>query len=300
MRRGEGVPPEMIRLEGGWFAMGSDDHYPEERPARQVEIAPFLIDSFPVTNGRFAEFVAATGYVTFAERAPDPAAYPDILPEMRHAGSIVFRAPRQIASAPVGPESWWSYVRGACWRSPYGPAGPKAPDSHPVVHVVLEDALAFAKWTGKRLPTEAEMEFAARGGLEGAEYAWGDELAPDGELRANIWLEGFPHRHPRRRRPPYTTPVGAFPPNGYGLYDMIGNVWAWTSTHADGSADGPGCCAKEAPPSPSIHKVLKGGSHLCAPNYCRRYRPAARWFQPTDTSASHVGFRCARSIDAAE
>jgi sulfatase modifying factor 1 len=284
-------------IRGGRFTMGSDDHYPEERPARQTHVAPFLLDATPVTNAAFSKFVAATGFVTFAERSPDPANYPGLLPEMTRAGSIVFQTPRQ-KFGPVGPESWWKFVRGANWMRPYGPNGPKASDDHPVVHVVWEDAAAFAQWAGKRLPTEVEMEFAARGGLESAEYAWGDELLPNDAARANIWLTGFPHSHPRRRRPPYTTSVTAFPANPYGLFDMIGNVWAWTSTYADGSADGPGCCIDGNVTSSSVYKVLKGGSHLCAPDYCQRYRPAARWFQPTDTSTSHVGFRCARSLDS--
>lgn len=217
---------------------------------------------------------------------------------MLEPGSIVFQAPARVAG-PIGPETWWTYVRGANWRVPYGPdAGAARPD-HPVVHVVWEDAAAFADWAGKRLPTEAEAEFAARGGLQGAAYAWGEALTPNGKLMANIWLEGFPFARPERKGPPYTTPVRSFPANGYGLYDMIGNVWEWTSTYADGPQGGKSCCASKAATSPNVMKVLKGGSHLCAPNYCQRYRPAARWFQPTDTSTSHVGFRCARSIKAA-
>lgn len=274
--------------------MGSDHHYPEEQPARRVFVAPFMIDVTPVTNADFADFVAATGYVTFAERPPDPAQYPGISPDMHEAGSIVFEAPPRAQA--VGPETWWRFVRGAHWRLPYGPDGPAAISDHPVVHIVFEDAYAYATWAGKRLLSEAEAEFAARGGLEGAAYAWGEELTPGGRMMANFWLTDFPHAHPRCSGPPYTTPVRAFPANGYGLFDMIGNVWEWTSTYAGGAQDGKSCCKPRAITSPSVQKVLKGGSHLCAPNYCRRYRPAARWFQPTDTSTSHVGFRCARSL----
>lgn len=273
--------------------MGSDRHYPEEGPVRSIELPPFLIDATSVTNSAFAKFVAETGYVTFAERRPDPALYPGILPAFRKAGSIVFRAADR-GTAPR-PESWWHFVVGADWRHPFGPdSSIEGLDDHPVVHVVWEDADAYARWAGKRLPTDAEVEFAARGGLDGAPYAWGEDLCPGGKLMANIWTEGFPFVHPRRSSPPYTTPVTMFPPNGFGLFDMIGNVWEWTATHGDAAPASNGCCAAGQITGPHIRKVLKGGSHLCAPNYCRRYRPAAKWLQPIDTSTSHVGFRCAQ------
>ena len=287
----------MVHLAGGTFAMGSADHYPEEAPVRRVSVSPFLIDRTPVTNRQFATFVAATGYVTLAEKAPDPALYPGILPDMMVAGSIVFEAP--WVAAQLSHESWWQYVPGASWRQPYGPdAGLDASESaladHPVVHIAYQDARAYARWAGKRLLTEAEAEFAARGGLEGLPFAWGSEFTPEGRLMANIWLEGFPVVRPGRAGPPYTSAVETYPANGFGLLDMIGNVWEWTSSDASGPLGNNGCCAK-APEtlSPAHMKVLKGGSHLCAPNYCQRYRPAARWFQPVDTSTSHVGFRCA-------
>lgn len=287
----------MVRLAGGVFAMGCEEFYSEEAPVRRVSVSPFLIDRTPVTNRQFAAFISATGYVTLAEKAPDPALYPGILPEMVEAGSIVFVAPE--AAIHMSHENWWQYVAGASWRHPYGPnTGLDVLDGeladHPVVHIAYQDALAYAHWAGKRLPTEAEAEYAARGGLEGQPFAWGSELKPDGMLMANIWLEGFPVVRPGRPGPPYTTPVGTYPANGFGLQDMIGNVWEWTSSDASGSAGNNGCCAK-APESldPAHLKVLKGGSHLCAPNYCQRYRPAARWFQPVDTSTTHVGFRCA-------
>jgi formylglycine-generating enzyme required for sulfatase activity len=205
---------------------------------------------------------------------------------------------------------WWTYMKGADWRHPEGPkTGIRGLDDHPVVHVAYTDALAYARWSGKDLPTEAEWEFAARGGLDGAEFAWGDELAPGGRRMANIWRGEFPREPLGRRRVPRTSAVASFPANGYGLSDMIGNIWEWTSDWfaPRHEADAPkACCipdnprggpeaASYDPCQPNIkipRKVLKGGSHLCAPNYCRRYRPAARHAQPVDTSTSHVGFRC--------
>ena len=288
----------MIRLEGGQFETGSSDFYPEEAPVGRALVEPFLLDVTPVTNAQFAAFVEDTGYVTFAEIVPNPADYPGILPEMIVAGSIVFSAPPMGQT--VGPESWWAYVPGANWRQPYGPEhGAIAPDDHPVVHIAYVDALAYAAWAGKRLPTELELEFAARSGLEGAAYAWGNELFPDGKMMANFWNEGFPFTHPERAGPPYTVPVTHYSANTYGIYDLIANVWEWTSSDANGPIGNNSCChtvSADCTPSPAVHKVLKGGSHLCAPNYCQRYRPAAKWFQPVDTSTSHVGFRCAMSV----
>jgi sulfatase modifying factor 1 len=288
---------DMIRLPGGRCTIGSSAFYPEEAPARVVDVAPFLMDRTPVTNAQFAAFVAATGYVTLAETVPDPADYPGILPEMIVAGSIVFIAPQ--AGQPAGPESWWHYVPGANWRQPYGHvSGAIVPADHPVVQIAYGDALAYAAWAGKRLPTEIEAEFAARGGRGDSAYAWGDELCPGGVPQANIWLTGFPHRHPDHAGPPYTTPVMQYPANPFGLHDLIGNVWEWTSSDARGPVGNNSCCHSALPftPDPAVHKVLKGGSHLCAPNYCQRYRPAAKWFQPVDTSTTHVGFRCAQSV----
>lgn len=292
------MPADMILLAGGKFTIGSTDFYPEEAPLRLVEVEPFMLDVTPVTNAQFAAFVSDTGHVTLAEIVPDPADYPGILPEMIIAGSIVFAAPPK--GQPVGPDSWWSYVPGANWRQPYGPQfGSIAPDDHPVVHIAYDDALAYARWAGKRLPTEVEAEFASRSGLKRSPYAWGNELLPGGQPQANIWYRGFPFDHPEHKGPPYTTPVKRYPSNAYGLFDLIGNTWEWTSSDAGGPIGNNRCChvgegttiSKSA-----LHKVLKGGSHLCAPNYCQRYRPAAKWFQPIDTSTSHVGFRCAKSI----
>ena len=307
----EPVVDGMIRVPGGTFRMGSDAHYPEERPVHQVTVDGFWMDERPVTNARFRRFVEDTGYVTFAEIVPDPKDYPGALPEMLFAGSLVFIQP----SGPVNTRdlrNWWHWVKGANWREPQGPGSSiDGMDEHPVVHVSYKDAEAFAAWEGKALPTEAEWEFAARGGLDGAAYAWGEEFLPDGRFMANTWQGEFPWEQRNEDGFPGTSPVGAFPPNAYGLLDMIGNTWEWTtdwySPRHPGEA-AKACCIPRNPrggpmdqsydpAQPEImipRKVLKGGSHLCAPNYCRRYRPAARYPEPIDTSTSHVGFRCIR------
>jgi formylglycine-generating enzyme len=299
----------MVFVPGGTFRMGSDRHYPEEAPVHRVTVDGFWIDRTPVTNRAFRKFVEATGYVTFAEIKPDPKDYPGALPHMLKAGSLVFTPPnhpvdlRNIAN-------WWTFMFGANWRRPYGKGSSiRRLDDHPVVHIAYRDAEAYAAWAGKELPAEAEWEYAARGGLDQAEFAWGGEFTPGGRRMANTWQGAFPHENLAADGYARTSPVKAFPPNGYGLFDMIGNVWEWTtdwysSRHA---ADAPkACCIPENPRGgleagsydpcqPNIkipRKVLKGGSHLCAPNYCRRYRPAARHAQPVDTSTSHVGFRC--------
>jgi formylglycine-generating enzyme len=300
---------DMIQIPSGTFRMGSDRHYPEEAPVHRVTVDSFWIDRTPVTNRQFRDFVRATGHVTFAEKRPDPKAYPGALPHMLYAGSLVFSPPDH----PVDLRNWgqwWTLLKGADWRHPYGPKSSiNGLDNHPVVHVAYADALAYAHWAGKDLPTEAEWEFAARGGLDQAEFAWGDELTPDERQMANTWQGAFPFQNLAQDGFERTSPVTAFPPNAYGLYDMIGNVWEWTSDfyapkHPN---DAPkACCIPENPrgghegqsydpsqPDTRIpRRVLKGGSHLCAPNYCRRYRPAARHPQPVDTSTSHVGFRC--------
>jgi formylglycine-generating enzyme required for sulfatase activity len=300
----------MVVLEGGRFWMGSDNHYPEEAPCREVAIAPFAIDAVPVTNREFAMFVKATGHLTLAERAPDAALYPDADPAMLRAGSSVFIPPRAAPPA-MNPMLWWEYVFGADWRHPQGLTSSIAGlEAHPVVHVALEDAEAYCAWAGKRLPSEVEWEFAARGGLDRAVYAWGEELAPEGAMLANYWDGAFPAERIRPAAWKRTSPVCSFPANGHGLYDMIGNVWEWTSDwYSDRPGKSPGCCAPAArisaeeashdPNDPGRNfprKVLKGGSHLCAENYCQRYRPAARYPQTVDTSTSHIGFRCARDL----
>jgi sulfatase modifying factor 1 len=289
-------------LPGGRFTMGSDRHYPEEAPARQVCVPAFAIDRGPVTNAAFAAFVGATGHVTVAERAPDPAAFPGVPVDALIAGSLVFRAPPAPPSR-FDVSQWWHYVPGACWHAPEGPGSDVAGrETHPVVHVAHDDAVAYANWAGATLPTEAEWEFAARGGLDGAPYAWGDVFAPDGRALANTWQGAFPWQNLATDGYAGTSPVGAFPANGYGLRDMIGNVWEWTSDWWQAeSGVGKPCCspgadaamdASRSDPGAEPRKVLKGGSHLCAPNYCRRYRPAARSPQELSSSASHIGFRC--------
>ncbi len=295
----------MKRMAGGEFAMGSERHYPEEAPVRRVRVDPFWIDEAPVTVGEFARFVAATGHVTVAERAPDPADYPGMDPALAVAASLVFTPP----PGPVDlrqPLSWWRLQPGADWRRPEGPDGPAARPDHPVVHIAWPDAQAYAAWAGKALPTEAEWEFAARGGLEGADYAWGDDLHPGGRRLANTFDGAFPWNNLAPAESRTTSAVRSYEANGFGLFDMIGNVWEWTADwYGAGAAPAKSCCVPTNPRGPAEgvsrdpadpaaipRKVLKGGSHLCAPSYCQRYRPAARHPQPIDTSASHVGFRC--------
>lgn len=297
---------DMIALAGGEFWMGSDDHYPEEKPARRVWIDPFRIDRGPVTNRLFASFVAETGYVTFAEIAPTLAEYPDADPALLQAGSSVFVPPPPRATL-RGPYSWWRFETGANWRRPLGGgSGIEELLDHPVVHISYEDAEAFARWAGKRLPTEAEWEFAARGPLDRKHYAWGDLLEPEGRIMANYWHGHFPDRNSLADGHERTSPVGSFPANGFGLSDMIGNVWEWTADwYGETGAAAKRCCVPRNPRGGSEtasrahaaerigRKVLKGGSHLCAENYCRRYRPAARLAQPIDSPTCHIGFRCA-------
>jgi formylglycine-generating enzyme required for sulfatase activity len=294
----------MKLIRGGSFLMGSEAFYPDEGPVRRAEVGDFWMDEDPVTNAAFAAFVAATGYVTFAELAPDPADYPGLDPALAVPGSLVFAPP----SAPVdleGPPVWWRFEPGAFWRRPLGPEGPEAHPDHPVTHLAHADAEAYAAFARKSLPTEAEWEFAARGGLEGAAYAWGETFEPGGRAMAKTFQGAFPWRNDAPPGFERTAPVRSYPPNGYGLFDMIGNVWEWTQDWYAPRADAPtnSCCGgasagaarsvdPRAPGRATPRKVLKGGSHLCAPNFCRRYRPAARWPQPVDTSTSHVGFRC--------
>jgi formylglycine-generating enzyme len=267
------------------------------------------MDREPVTNCDFRRFVEATGYVTFAEIAPDPRDYPNALSHMLKVGSLVFTPPEGSVDLRDW-RQWWQFRFGAFWRRPYGPSSSlDGLEEHPVVHIAYRDAEVYARWAGKELPTEAEWEFAARGGLDGAEFAWGDEFTPQGRHMANTWQGEFPHENSREDGYARTSPVTAFPPNAYGLYDMIGNVWEWTadwySARHVATAVSP-CCAAENPRGGSEHgsydtglpniriprKVVKGGSHLCAPSYCRRYRPAARHAEAIDTSMSHIGFRC--------
>jgi formylglycine-generating enzyme len=287
----------MSRVPGGEFAMGSEDFYPEERPVRRVEVEGFWIDERPVTVGEFRRFVKQTGYVTVAERPLDPELYPDADPELLVPGSLVFRPTR----GPVDLRdfrNWWSYRPGATWERPEGPGSDTyTRGRHPVTQVAYEDAVAYAAWAGKALPTEAEWEYAARGGLDGKAFAWGDELAPEGQMLANSWQGEFPSQNLMLDGYAGTSPVGAFPPNGYGLYDMTGNVWEWTCDPFTGSHDEAPCCG---PPADERipRRIIKGGSHLCAPNYCLRFRPAARQGEAVDTSTGHIGFRCVVRADS--
>ena len=285
----------MVFVPGGPFDMGDERFYPEERPARRIEVDGFWMDERPVTAAEFRTFVRATKYVTVAERPLDPEHYPEADPELLVPGSLVFRK----TQGPVSLDdvrNWWEYVPGAYWKRPEGPGSTvNGRDRHPVVQVAFEDAQEYARWAGKELPTEAEWEYAARGGLEGAVFAWGDEESPDGNAMANTWQGEFPWQNLKLDGFEGTSPVGSFPPNGYGLFDMTGNVWEWTTGFLESRQDGekPRCCAPTLLPGERVpRRVIKGGSHLCAPNYCLRYRPAARQGETIDTSTSHIGFRC--------
>lgn len=310
-----GGPPGMVWIGGGAFSMGTDEKeaYAAERPAHRVAVAGFWMDSGEVSNAQFGAFVEATGYVTVAERVPDweelkkqlPPGSPRPPDQQLVAGSLVFTAP----SAPPRenqPSLWWKYTAGASWRHPEGPGTSLAGRaSFPVVQVAWDDAAAYARWAGKRLPTEAEWEFAARGGLESKRYAWGDEFRPGGKHLANLWQGPFPCRDRREDGFAGTAPGRSFPANGYGLYDMVGNVWEWCADwyearqHAAEAAEGRLCRNPRGPAQAANHgthynqRVTKGGSFLCAENYCANYRPSARRGADHDTGMSHLGFRCA-------
>jgi len=303
---------EMVEITGGTFRMGAEGFYPEEGPVREISVGEFAIDRGPVTVAEFARFVEDTGYLTLAERQPSPDDYPDADPSLLVPGSAVFHP----TPGPVplnDPSQWWAYVPDASWRHPWGPASDNAErQNHPVTHVAYEDAESFARWAGKALPTEAEWEYAARGGLDGATFAWGDDERPNGEPMANHWQGDFPWRNTGAKGWRGTTPIGLFAANGYGLLDMTGNVWEWTSDYysargAGSDAPASPCCKPPTNPrvetpdasydvgQPGAHiprRTIKGGSHLCAPSYCLRYRPAARQPEAIDTSTSHIGFRC--------
>ena len=276
--------------------MGSDHHYPEESPVRTVTVGPFAIDVHPVTNRQFRRFVEATGHVTVAERPPDAAAFPDARAEDLVPGSLVFR----ITHGPVNLGEfwrWWAWTPGADWRHPRGPGSSvEGLENHPVVHVAYQDAKAYARWAGMELPTEADWEYASRGGMEGAEFTWGDYDPQESVPLANTWQGRFPYENTKLDGWAYTSPVGCFPPNGYGLHDMAGNVWEWTSDPyrlPSPAAPASPCCAPQIPGDDLMPtRVIKGGSHLCTIQYCFRYRPAARQSQTIDTSTSHISFRC--------
>jgi sulfatase modifying factor 1 len=295
---------DMVTLPGGAFRMGSD-FSPEEGPIHEEWVAPFELDRSAVTNGRFAEFVASSGYITVAERELDPAMFPGATLDSLAPGSLVFTP----TAGPVDLRDWrqwWAWTPGASWRHPFGPESTlDGKDEHPVVQLAFEDATAFATWDGKRLPTEVEWEYAARGGLDQAIYAWGDQ-PNDGQL-ANSWQGRFPYLNTGAGSGTWigTAPVGSFPPNAFGLHEMTGNTWEWTSTYWTDRLTDPvvSCqCSPDTARTNSIspgdvtpRRVLKGGSHLCAPEYCLRYRPAARSAQTEDSATTHIGFRCARS-----
>jgi formylglycine-generating enzyme required for sulfatase activity len=299
-------PEDMVWVPGGTFRMGSDEHYPEEGPARAVAVEGLRVCRTTVTNAAYAAFVDATGYTTVAERPLDPADFPGAPAENLAPGSMVFvGTPGPVDLRHLS--QWWAWTPGASWRHPEGPgSGLDGRADHPVVHVAFEDAHAYAAWAGLALPTEAQWEHAARGGLDGAAYTWGEAPEPAGHRLANFWHGDFPWRADGGYGG--TAPVGSFPANGYGLFDMAGNVWEWTQDwYTEGRwRDVSACCVPRDPRGGSQEdsydpaqpqfrvprKVVKGGSFLCADSYCRRYRPAARRSQMVDTGMSHIGFRC--------
>jgi formylglycine-generating enzyme required for sulfatase activity len=298
------APEGMVWIPGGAFWMGSDDPMMRDaRPIHLVGVDGFWMDRTEVTNAQFARFVAGTGYVTVAERRPDPRDFPGAPPENLVAGSIVFSPPDHDVDLDDF-YVWWRYVPGASWRHPEGPGSSvEGRENHPVVHVCYDDAVAYATWAGKRLPTEAEWEFAARGGLDRKRYTWGDELRPDGRWVVNNWQGAFPRENTAEDGHLRTAPVGSFPPNGYGLVDMAGNVWEWCSDwyrpeyyRYSPSRNPTGPETSHDPAEPGIPKrVQRGGSFLCSDLYCTRYLPGARGKGAIDSGQSHAGFRCVRS-----
>ncbi|MGB8354878.1 MAG: formylglycine-generating enzyme family protein [Chthoniobacteraceae bacterium] len=314
-------PEGMVWIPAGEFTMGTDDtrSMPNERPAHRVHVDGFWMDATTVTNAQFAKFVKATGYLTTAERKPDweeikkqvPPGTPKPDDSLLVPGSLVFHSTK----GPVDLSdmaNWWTWTPGASWKHPSGPkSSVKGMDNYPVTQISWDDATAYAKWAGKRLPTEAEWEYAARGGLENKRYAWGDEFMPNGKYMANTWTGKFPYLNDKADGFEGVAPVKSFPANGYQLYDMGGNVWNWCSDlyRPDTNAltareNGSACCFNPTGPASSFsperevqteEHVIKGGSYLCNADYCESYRPSARRGTPPDTGSQHVGFRCAKN-----
>lgn len=296
----------MVRIEGGTFIMGNADaDMPDAKPLHRVTLSDFWLDAAPVTNKQFANFVNATGYITVAERPIDPADFPNVPKDKLVSGSIVFKQPKHTVSL-NDPTQWWDYVTGANWRKPEGlGSNIEMRSDHPVVHVCFEDALAYCEWVGKRLPTEAEFEFAARGGSEQHLYSWGNELTPNNEWPANIWQGDFPIKNSQEDGFLTTSPVHAFPANPYGLYDISGNVWQWCNdwyspsyyAYSDSldNTDPKGPAVSFDPYEPGVaKKVQRSGSFLCSDQYCKRYQVGSRGKGEVFSSSSNVGFRCAR------
>ena len=294
-------PPGMKFIPAGDFVMGSDDVHamPNERPAHRVHVDAFFIDEHDVTNAEFRKFVEATDYVTTAQKPVDweelkkqvPPGTPKPDDQKLKPGSLVFTPPDHAVDLREM-SNWWTWTSGADWKHPQGPGSSiEGKDDYPVVQVSWDDAVAYAKWAGKRLPTEAEWEYAARGGSAGTRYYWGDEFKKDGKFMANTFTGHFPDNNTAEDGFAGTSPVKSFPPNGFGLYDMAGNAWNWT---ADVYRDAPNARPDE------FRRVIKGGSFLCSASYCERYRPSARRGTPYDTGSAHVGFRCAKSADPAK
>lgn len=289
----------MVLIKGGAFEMGARPIHPEEGPPRPTRVGDFWIDRTEVTNAQFARFVAATGYVTLAERPLDPRAYPTLSGDALKPSAIVFVGASQPGS---NPGAWWQVVQGADWRHPEGPKSSiKGRDAWPVVQIAWEDAMAYARWLGRDLPTEAEWEYAAQGGKRATRYVWGETPFDPAKPQANVWQGIFPTLDAAEDGyKAQAAPVGCFPPNGFGLHDMAGNVWEWAKDWyrpnlAPASGDnpnGPSEALSLDPREPGARKhVIKGGSYLCSPDFCYRYRPAAREAGPTDTGENHIGFR---------
>jgi sulfatase modifying factor 1 len=312
------IPKDMVFIPGGTFSMGSpntigmshggNQEMADCRPIHRVKVDAFLMDEHEVTNAQFAAFVKATGYITLAEKVPTKEEFPDALPDMLKAGSVVFTPPLSSVSLDNFYQ-WWSYVEQACWLRPEGKSSSiKGRDNHPVVHIAWEDANAYARWAGKRLPTEAEWEFAARGGLSGNVYTWGNVFKPEGKYMANTFQGNFPDSNSAEDGFAGTAPVKKFKPNGYGLYDMSGNVWEWcadwyrhdyyinqASSSIAMNPQGPADSFDPDEPG-VVKKVQRGGSFLCNDQYCTRYMVGTRGKGDWRTGTNHTGFRCVRDV----